>query len=49
MKGSEARIDMRVAIVQTVRDGLIVRGREFASQPLRAPPHGPKISGFPPA
>ena len=32
MKGSEARIDMRVAIVYTVRDGLIVRGREFASR-----------------
>lgn len=32
MKGSEARIDMRVAIVYTVRDGLIVRGQEFASR-----------------
>jgi len=30
-KGSEARIDLRLAIVYTVRDGLIVRGREFAS------------------
>jgi len=32
MKGSEARIDMRVAIVYRMRDGLIVRGREFASR-----------------
>jgi hypothetical protein len=46
MKGSEARIDMRVAIVYTVRDGLIVRGREFASRDGggRGPPLGVKIS-----
>ena len=32
MKGSEARIDMRLVIVYTVRDGPIVRGWEFASR-----------------
>jgi ketosteroid isomerase-like protein len=32
MKGSEAEIDMRYAIVFTVRDGRIVRGREYATR-----------------
>ena len=32
MKGSGANIDMRLGIVYTVRDGLIVRGREYPSR-----------------
>jgi ketosteroid isomerase-like protein len=32
MKGSEAEVDMRLAIVYTVRDGLIIRGREYATR-----------------
>jgi ketosteroid isomerase-like protein len=32
MKGSDAKIDMRLGIVYTVKDGLIVRGREYASR-----------------
>ncbi len=32
MKGSDANIDMRLGIVFTVRDGLIVRGREYPSR-----------------
>jgi ketosteroid isomerase-like protein len=32
MKGSNADVDMRYAIVYTVRDGLIVRGREYATR-----------------
>jgi uncharacterized protein len=32
MKGSEAEVDMRLAIVYTVENGLIVRGREYASR-----------------
>jgi ketosteroid isomerase-like protein len=32
MKGSDATIDMRLGIVYTVRDGLIVRGREYSSR-----------------
>lgn len=32
MKGSEAEIDMRLGVVYTVRNGLIVRGREYASR-----------------
>jgi ketosteroid isomerase-like protein len=32
MKGSHAAVDMRLAIVYTVRDGLIVRGREYATR-----------------
>jgi ketosteroid isomerase-like protein len=32
MKGSDAKIDMRLGIVCTVRNGLIVRGREYASR-----------------
>ena len=32
MKGSDANIDMRLGIVYTVRDGLIVRGREYPSR-----------------
>jgi ketosteroid isomerase-like protein len=32
MKGSDANIDMRLGVVYTVRDGLIVRGREYASR-----------------
>jgi ketosteroid isomerase-like protein len=32
MKGSDATIDMRLGIVYTIRDGLIVRGREYASR-----------------
>ncbi len=32
MADSEAEIDMRVGIVYTVRNGLIVRGREYATR-----------------
>jgi ketosteroid isomerase-like protein len=32
MKGSEASIDMRFGIVWTLRDGKIVRGREYATR-----------------
>jgi ketosteroid isomerase-like protein len=32
MKGSDATIDMRLGIVYTVKGGLIVRGREYASR-----------------
>ena len=32
MKGSEAEVDMRLGIVCTVRNGLIVRGREHATR-----------------
>jgi ketosteroid isomerase-like protein len=32
MKGSEAEVSMRHAIVYTVRNGLIVRGREYATK-----------------
>src|SRR4051794_24789864 len=32
MKGSDATIDMRLGIVYTVREGLIVRGREYSSR-----------------
>src|SRR3954447_2285115 len=32
MKGSDAEVDMRLGIVYTVRDGLIVRGREYATR-----------------
>jgi ketosteroid isomerase-like protein len=32
MKGSDAEVDMRLAIVYTVRTGLIVRGREYATR-----------------
>ena len=32
MKGSEAEVDMRLGIVCTVRNGLIVRGREYATR-----------------
>jgi ketosteroid isomerase-like protein len=32
MKGSEAEVDMRLGIVYTVRNGLIVRGREYATR-----------------
>ena len=32
MADSEAEIDMRVGIVYTVRDGQIVRGREYATR-----------------
>jgi ketosteroid isomerase-like protein len=32
MKGSDAKIDMRVGIVYTVKEGLIVRGREYATR-----------------
>ena len=32
MKGSEAEIDIRYAIVLSVRDGKVGRGREFASR-----------------
>jgi len=32
MKGSHAEVDMRLAIVYTVRGGLIVRGREYATR-----------------
>jgi ketosteroid isomerase-like protein len=32
MKDSEAEVDMRLAILYTVRDGLIVRGREYATR-----------------
>jgi len=32
MKGSDAKIDMRLGIVYSVKDGLIVRGREYASR-----------------
>src|SRR3954454_9668975 len=32
MKGSDSKIDMRIGIVYTVKDGLIVRGREYASR-----------------
>src|SRR4051794_4180990 len=31
MKGSDASIDMRLGIVFTLRDGLIVHGREYAT------------------
>ncbi len=32
MRGSQAEVDMRLAIAYTVRNGLIVRGREFATR-----------------
>jgi ketosteroid isomerase-like protein len=32
MKASDAKIDMRLGIVYTVKGGLIVRGREYASR-----------------
>jgi ketosteroid isomerase-like protein len=32
MEGSQAEIDMRLGIVCTVRNGLIVRGREYATR-----------------
>ena len=32
MKGSDAEVDMQVAVVYTVEDGLIVRGREYATR-----------------
>jgi ketosteroid isomerase-like protein len=32
MKGSDAAVDMSLGIVYTVKDGLIVRGREYASR-----------------
>jgi ketosteroid isomerase-like protein len=32
MKGSEAEVDMRLAIVYTVQNGLVVRGREYATR-----------------
>jgi ketosteroid isomerase-like protein len=32
VKGSDAQVDMRVAVVYTVRDGLIIRGREYATR-----------------
>jgi ketosteroid isomerase-like protein len=32
MKGSDAEVDMRLAVVYTVRDGLVIRGREYASR-----------------
>jgi ketosteroid isomerase-like protein len=32
MKGSEAEVDMRLGVVYTVRNGLIVRGREYATR-----------------
>ncbi len=32
MKDSEARVEMRLAIVQTVREGKIIRGREYATR-----------------
>jgi len=32
MKGSDAQADMRLGVVFTVKDELIVRGREFASR-----------------
>jgi ketosteroid isomerase-like protein len=32
MKGSDAVVDMRLAIVYTVRDGLIASGREYATR-----------------
>jgi hypothetical protein len=32
VEGSQAEIDMRLGIVCTVRNGLIVRGREYATR-----------------
>jgi ketosteroid isomerase-like protein len=32
MKGSDASVDMRVGIVYGLKDGLIVRGREYATR-----------------
>ena len=32
MKGSESEVDMHLGIVYTVRNGLIVRGREYATR-----------------
>jgi hypothetical protein len=32
MKGSEAEVDMSLGIVYTVRNGLIARGREYATR-----------------
>ena len=32
MKGSETEVDMRLGVVYTVRNGLIVRGREYATR-----------------
>ncbi len=32
MKGSEAEVDMRLAIVYAVKDGLIIHGREYATR-----------------
>jgi ketosteroid isomerase-like protein len=32
MKGSEAEVEMRLGVVYTVRNGLIVRGREYATR-----------------
>ena len=32
MKGSDAEVEMRLAVVFTVRSGLIVRGREYATR-----------------
>jgi len=32
MKGSDAQADMRLGVVFTVKDELIVRGREFATR-----------------
>jgi ketosteroid isomerase-like protein len=32
MKGSDAEVDMRLAIVYTVQNGVIVRGREYATR-----------------
>jgi ketosteroid isomerase-like protein len=32
MQGSEAEVDMRLAVVYTLQNGLIVRGREYATR-----------------
>jgi ketosteroid isomerase-like protein len=42
MKESDAEIDMRLAVVYTVRNGLIVRGREYASRE-----HALRAAGLP--